>query len=387
LHFSPCGQHSIRLLSQKLLQFANKPPLVMRYSTVLAPVAGLCLLVVPRVRGASFNVTVGGPGVLKYDPPSLNANAGDVVRFIFKQKNHTTTQSSFESPCKPVQGGFDSGFVPVADNVVADFLVAELIVRDTNPVWVYCKQANHCQQGMVFAVNPGNKFAAFQATAMGVTPPISNTNTSAASTPSVVTVTATVTVSNSQPSKTVSSTATAAASSAISSDHRVIVGGPGKIAYDPQNITAQVGDTITFEFRQKNHTVTASSFAQPCRALSLTSTTGELGFDSGFIPVADGATTFPTWTIQINDTKPIWAYCRQPGHCGQGMVFSVNAVESGPNNFATFQANAIALNGTAATGSSGAASPSTAKNAASSLNVRGPCVAVALGAIVIGSLL
>ncbi len=34
---------------------------------------------------------------------------------------------------------------------------------------MYCRQANHCQQGMVFAVNPGDKMAQFQAAATGNT--------------------------------------------------------------------------------------------------------------------------------------------------------------------------------------------------------------------------
>lgn len=45
-------------------------------------------------------------------------------------------------------------------------------------------------------------------------------------------------------------------------------------------------------------------------------------------------------------TNPIWAYCQQATHCGQGMVFSANAVESGPKNFSAFQALAKQLNGT-----------------------------------------
>ncbi|KAL0947458.1 hypothetical protein HGRIS_013565 [Hohenbuehelia grisea] len=368
----------------------------MRYTTTkLAAIAGLSLLVIPRVRGANFDVIVGGPGILKYDPPFVNAAVGDVVRFIFKQKNHTATQSTFESPCTPAQGGFDSGFIPVADSVVDDFPVAELTLSNTNPTWVYCKQGNHCKQGMVFAVNPGDRFAAFQAAATGGSPPPSPSAASTTAAPSVVTVTATVTISNGQPFTTTYTTApsaisaapSASASSAATQDHRVIVGGPNKLLYDPQNITAQVGDTITFEFHQKNHTVTASSFAQPCRALSLTSLTGELGFDSGFVPVADTATTFPTWTIQVNDTKPIWAYCRQGNHCGQGMVFSVNAVESGPNNFAAFQEKAKQLNGTAATSASGAPSPSASNSTPRGLSVQNAGVALALVATFLGSLL
>ena len=40
----------------------------------------------------------------------------------------------------------------------------------TAPVWVYCKQANHCRQGMVLAINApstGNTFDAFLANAKG----------------------------------------------------------------------------------------------------------------------------------------------------------------------------------------------------------------------------
>ena len=49
------------------------------------------------------------------------------------------------------------------------------------------------------------------------------------------------------------------------------------------------------------------------------------------MPVAGNATTFPTYTVQVNDSAPIWVLCAQTGHCGKGMVFSANAVESGSN--------------------------------------------------------
>lgn len=127
---------------------------------------------------------------------------------------------------------------------------------------------------MVFAVNPGDKFAAFQAAATG-----------GASTPSSsVAVSATASTTSIPSASTVSTTAstsTTATATPTGIDHRVIVGGTGILAYSPSNISAQVGDTITFEFHQKNHTVTASSFDTPCRALSSTTTNGELGFDSG----------------------------------------------------------------------------------------------------------
>ncbi|KAJ7503374.1 hypothetical protein B0H11DRAFT_1853583 [Mycena galericulata] len=134
----------------------------------------------------------------------------------------------------------------------------------------------------------------------------------------------------------------------------VIQVGLNGLTYTPSNITAAVGDIVTFEFHPKNHTVTQSSFQNPCKALAETSTTGQIGFKSGFVPVAATATVFPTFNITINDTEPIWGYCGQQGppvHCTSGMVFSINAVEDGPNNFAAFQKLAMD-SGNSAAGSS-----------------------------------
>jgi len=287
-------------------------------------IASIFLLASTRsTLSATIDVTVGGTGILKFDPPSVTANTGDIVRFNFKQKNHTVTQSSLADPCSPLAGGFDSGYMPVPAAQTSNFPIAELTVKDTTPIWAYCRQSTHCKSGMVFAVNPGDKLAAFQAAATGGATPSSVSSTSSA--------------------------APTSSSVPTSNDHRVIVGGTGVLAFSPPNITAQVGDTITFEFHQKNHTVTASSFAAPCR--DLFSTSGKLGFDSGFMPVADGTTTFPTFTVQVNDTQPIWAFCRQANHCGAGMVFAANTVESSSKNFDAFQALSKQLNGTSSSGS------------------------------------
>lgn len=325
-----------------------------KFTTALVAAA-----IVQVTTAAQFNVTVGGPGVLAFNPTTVNASVGDVVVFTFMQKNHTVTQSTLANPCQLAEGGFDSGFVPVANTTTSDFPQAQFLVPDTKPVWVYCRQANHCQQGMVFAINPGNKFAAFQSAAMGGSPS-NSTGTSSVSTPpasssaslpSVITVTQTVTQpAGGTPTGTSqsSSASSPAPSNSMSTDHKVVVGGPS-LTFQPANITAQAGDTITFQFMQKNHTVTQSSFANPCSPLS--SSTGS-GFDSGFMAVAAGATQFPTYTIQVNNTMPIWAYCKQANHCQSGMVFAVNAVETGQNNFENFVNNAkgtsTSANGTAA---------------------------------------
>jgi len=366
--------------------------------TLATCAALVSLAVIPVAKGADHPVVVGGVGILQFNPNQVTAVPGDTVTFTFQQENHTATQSTLQNPCQQVQAGFDSGFIPVAANDVGPFPTAQFTVVDTNPVWVYCRQANHCQQGMVFAINPGSNFAAFQAAATG-TSTNSTSNSTASGTSAadagVVTVTATVTASGGQILTTTygSYPGSASPTAASSQVHTIVVGGTGKLFYTPSNISAQVGDVISFQFQQKNHTVTQSAFATPCRSLTLTSTSGQVGFDSEFMPVADNATTFPTYNITVNDTAPIWAYCRQSGHCGSGMVFSANAVESGPNNFDAFQAAAKQQNGTTSSSSSTTASSSsstTKSNANGAIMTqinRGAGIAVALVGVAFGLLL
>jgi plastocyanin len=47
-------------------------------------------------------------------------------------------------------------------------------------------------------------------------------------------------------------------------DHKVVVGGDAGNVFNPTNITAAVRDTVTFEFHPKNHSVSESTFNQPC---------------------------------------------------------------------------------------------------------------------------
>lgn len=107
------------------------------------------------------------------------------------------------------------------------------------------------------------------------------------------------------------------------------------------------------------------------------------------MPVAADATSFPTYTIQVNDTTPIWAYCRQTGHCGQGMVFAANAVESGPNNFEAFLARAEQINGTGSnsTGSNSTGSTAGNRNGAGAIRLSGTGIVVGLTAVVLGLVL
>lgn len=119
----------------------------------------------------THRVTVGAWGKLMYDPEYVNAKVGDYIKFEFHPKNHTVTESSFNSPCSKLtdahgnQVGFRTGFVPVPEKQTSHFPTRTFKVTDKKPHWFYCGQTGHCPAGMVFAVNPphtGNTFAKFK---------------------------------------------------------------------------------------------------------------------------------------------------------------------------------------------------------------------------------
>lgn len=100
----------------------------------------------------------------------------------------------------------------------------------------------------------------------------------------------------------------------------------GSLAYYPDQVTAAPGSMVQFQFHVKNHTVTQSTFNQPCVPISK-STPNVTGIKSGFMAVTAGATQLPVFTLLINDTKPVWIYCAQTtpvSHCQKGMVMAIN---------------------------------------------------------------
>lgn len=97
------------------------------------------------------------------------------------------------------------------------------------------------------------------------------------------------------------------------------------LVYTPNNIKANAGEMVQFQFVAGNHTVTQSTFDQPCQPIS-TIQTNVTGFHSGYQPAAASKETgmIPTYTVMINDSKPIWLYCAQGKHCQSGMVMVIN---------------------------------------------------------------
>ncbi|KAI0819018.1 hypothetical protein BC629DRAFT_1588329 [Irpex lacteus] len=191
----------------------------MRFSTILA-----ALLVPAATLAANITVKVGNAGGLTFDPQEVQAQDGDTIQFVFLSKNHTLTQSSFANPCTRLSDdSLDSGFQFVAANstTVPQYSFTMTNVPAGTPLWFYCRQADHCQKGMVFAVNPtaDKTFQAFQQKAMSlgsVNPGNATTTNSSVAVPSGVAVT------GSAGSATVSgSDATASPTTAANSAYKV----------------------------------------------------------------------------------------------------------------------------------------------------------------------
>jgi plastocyanin len=123
----------------------------MRFSTAFA-VAGFA--------GASLakDITVGvgnANGNLIFNPNNIEAAEGDTVWFKFWPKNHSVAQATFANPCQPMENGFWSGFVPTTDNTkAAEQTYMIEITNASAPIWFYCTQGQHCQNGMVGVINP-----------------------------------------------------------------------------------------------------------------------------------------------------------------------------------------------------------------------------------------
>ncbi|GAA6004541.1 hypothetical protein JCM10207_000925 [Rhodosporidiobolus poonsookiae] len=150
----------------------------------MLPILALCLALMaspPPARSADRQVLV-GQGGNSFTPANFTAAQGDTVTFVWVPlgqggtgTNHSVTQSSFAAPCEPLinastdERGFDSGYQAVAAGT-SDAPAWTLEITSTSPIWFYCAQANHCEQGMVGAINAPARgrrsFEAFRNAAM-----------------------------------------------------------------------------------------------------------------------------------------------------------------------------------------------------------------------------
>lgn len=86
----------------------------------------------------------------------------------------------------------------------------------------------------------------------------------------------------------------------------------GALSFSPNSATANVGDEVVFTFRAQGHTVVQGQGTNAaCQPM-----------DNGFYAGSQKPPT--TFTVQVNNTDPIWFYCSTPTHCQGGMVGVIN---------------------------------------------------------------
>ncbi|KIW05245.1 uncharacterized protein PV09_03781 [Verruconis gallopava] len=147
-----------------------------------------------------------------------------------------------------------------------------------------------------------------------------------------------------------SATAVAAMETSMPVDSRikqVIVGGfqpaatPGGqpipvMAFTPETVTAEIGDTIRFTFLGNNHSVMQTSMEAPCQAVAN-------GFNSGLQPNPNNdLATAPTVDLEVKGPETLYMSTLSTESCGAGMVLTINPpLESQPGNHTAFKAAAI----------------------------------------------
>jgi plastocyanin len=110
----------------------------------------LFAFLITTATAATHDILVGNSG-LAFSPNSTTAAKGDTVVFHFYPGNHDVVQGDFNSPCS-TSGGFYSGFVDSGSGATSKTFT--ITINDTNPIWIYCSQIEHCQLGMVMVINP-----------------------------------------------------------------------------------------------------------------------------------------------------------------------------------------------------------------------------------------
>lgn len=117
------------------------------------PAAGTPVVGAPAAQ-QTHSVVVGGAAGLVFSPPEVKANVGDMVIFTFMSQNHTVTQSPFDTPCKRLEGGMDTGFQANPNNTISPPPQVAMQVMVATPLWFYCRAGPHCGKGMVMSINP-----------------------------------------------------------------------------------------------------------------------------------------------------------------------------------------------------------------------------------------
>lgn len=138
-----------RILNLKTL---NKAVLPIMFSSLIIT------SLLPMLSSAMEHTVKVGSGGLAFDPDTVQANQGDTIVFEFYPKSHSVAQAAFDKPCEPLSDDdakpVFSGFFPIDGDDTMSSTSFSMRVNNTDPMWLYCSQSNHCQSGQVMVVNP-----------------------------------------------------------------------------------------------------------------------------------------------------------------------------------------------------------------------------------------
>ncbi|KAF8194301.1 hypothetical protein K438DRAFT_1934544 [Mycena galopus ATCC 62051] len=106
-------------------------------------------------------------------------------------------------------------------------------------------------------------------------------------------------------------------------DIPITIGLNNTLTFTPDQVTANIGDTLTFTVVARNHSTTTTVFSGAV-CPPPPGGVGVDGWDSGFLSDLDGS--MPQFTYTVVDTDPHFAACMQAdgAHCRAGMTFALN---------------------------------------------------------------
>jgi plastocyanin len=131
------------------------------------------MLLASSASAAIMTVTVAANNKFQFTPNTITAQPGDMVAFNFVSQNHSVASSNANTPCQPQRNAIYSDFQPIAApggagnggngrnrgknnrrQAATNTPTFMVPITDTQPMYIYCSQAQHCQQGMVMIINP-----------------------------------------------------------------------------------------------------------------------------------------------------------------------------------------------------------------------------------------
>ncbi|KAI8904375.1 Cupredoxin [Gorgonomyces haynaldii] len=220
---------------------------------------------ISAVQAATYNVTISG---LTFNPATLNIVAGDVVIWNFAAAQHTVTQTATSNAgdCTKMANGFDSGRMVAPNSFKQTFT--------TPGKYNYvCSIAAHCAAGMRGSILVSQAGAT-------------------------------------------TGTGTGAAGAGVT--HTMQVAPSGALAFAMPTMSVNVGDSITWMFAGKPHTVTQTATNNNGDCAKMTG-----GFDSGQL------TAPAVFTQKFSQIGDVFYVCFIAAHCNAGMRGVVKVLPAG----------------------------------------------------------